>query len=92
MDQTAPDIIREIERVLEKKLVSLSSESFSDVGGVESTVEILNLVGHDSRDHIIKALEDDDPELAEELKKRLKVSRKITTNLTNRRVTTNVHE
>jgi flagellar motor switch protein FliG len=92
MDQTAPDIIREIERVLEKKLVSLSSEDFSEAGGVENTVEILNLVGHDSRDNIIKTLEDEDTELAEELKKRLKPSKKLTTNHTNRRVTTNVHE
>jgi flagellar motor switch protein FliG len=95
LDRIAPAIIREIEWVLEAKLATLSNEPFSEAGGVESTVEILNQVGNDSRDHIIKALEDEDSDLAEELKKRLKVSGKLTTNLTNhtnRRETTNVHE
>jgi flagellar motor switch protein FliG len=81
LDRIAPGIIREIEWVLEAKLATLSNEPFSEAGGVESTVEILNLVGHDSRNNIIKALEDEDPELAEELKKGLKISRKLTTNV-----------
>jgi flagellar motor switch protein FliG len=81
LDRIAPGIIREIEWVLEVKLATLSNEPFSEAGGVENTVEILNLVGQDSRDHIIKTLEDEDPELAEELKKRLKPSKKLTTNV-----------
>jgi flagellar motor switch protein FliG len=76
MDLARPEIVREIERVLEKKLSTLSGEDYSAVGGVESVVEILNLAGHDSKDQIIKALEDEDPELAEELKKRVSTLRK----------------
>jgi flagellar motor switch protein FliG len=71
MDRTSPEVLREVERVLEKKLSSLSSEDYTTAGGVESIVEILNLVDRASEKQIIEALEDEDPELAEEIKKRM---------------------
>jgi flagellar motor switch protein FliG len=71
MDRTSPEVLREVERVLEKKLSSLSSEDYTAAGGVESIVEILNLVDRASEKQIIEALEDEDPELAEEIKKRM---------------------
>jgi flagellar motor switch protein FliG len=71
MDRTSPEVLREVERVLEKKLSTLSNEDYTAAGGVESIVEILNLVDRSSEKQIIEALEDDDPELAEEIKKRM---------------------
>ncbi|MCL2008285.1 MAG: flagellar motor switch protein FliG [Treponema sp.] len=71
MDRTSPEVLREVERVLEKKLSTLSSEDYSAAGGVEAIVEILNLVDRASEKQIIEALEDEDPELAEEIKKRM---------------------
>jgi flagellar motor switch protein FliG len=71
MDRTSPETLREVERVLEKKLSTLSSEDYTQAGGVESIVEILNLVDRSSEKMIIEALEDEDPELAEEIKKRM---------------------
>jgi flagellar motor switch protein FliG len=71
MDRTSPEVLREVERVLEKKLSSLSSEDYTAAGGVESIVEILNLDDRASEKQIIEALEDEDPELAEEIKKRM---------------------
>ncbi|MDR1956979.1 MAG: flagellar motor switch protein FliG [Treponema sp.] len=71
MDRTSPEVLREVERVLEKKLSTLSSEDYTAAGGVESIVEILNLVDRTSEKQIIEALEADDPELAEEIKKRM---------------------
>ena len=71
MDKTNPETLRDIERVLEKKLSTLSSEDYTTAGGVESIVEILNLVDRASEKQIIEALEDEDPELAEEIKKRM---------------------
>ncbi|MDR1108838.1 MAG: flagellar motor switch protein FliG [Spirochaetaceae bacterium] len=71
MDRTSPEVLREVERVLEKKLSTLSNEAYTAAGGVESIVEILNLVDRSSEKQIIEALEDDDPELAEEIKKRM---------------------
>ncbi|MCQ2594669.1 MAG: flagellar motor switch protein FliG [Treponemataceae bacterium] len=71
MDRTSPDVLREVERVLEKKLSSLSSEDYTAAGGVESIVEILNLVDRSSEKTIIESLEEEDPDLAEEIKKRM---------------------
>jgi len=65
MDRVSPEIKREIERVLEKKLFTMSSEEYSAAGGIESVVEILNHTDSDSKDHIIKEFEKEDPELAE---------------------------
>ncbi|GMO44105.1 MAG: flagellar motor switch protein FliG [Termitinemataceae bacterium] len=71
MDRTSPEVLREVERVLEKKLSTLSSEDYTAAGGVGSIVEILNLVDRSSEKQIIEALEEEDPELAEEIKKRM---------------------
>jgi flagellar motor switch protein FliG len=71
MDRTSPEVLREVERVLEKKLSTLSSEDYTAAGGVESIVEILNLVDRSTEKTIIESLEEDDPELAEDIKKRM---------------------
>lgn len=71
MQRTSPEILREVERVLEKKLSSVSQEDYTSAGGVESIVEILNLVDRTTEKSIIEVLEEDDPELAEEIKKRM---------------------
>lgn len=71
MDRTSPDVLREVERVLEKKLSTLSSEDYTAAGGVDSIVDILNMVDRSTERSIIETLEEDDPELAEEIKKRM---------------------
>lgn len=71
MDRTSPEIVREVERVLEKKLATLSSEDYTSAGGVDSVVEIINLVDRQTEKFIIESLEEEDPELAEEIKKRM---------------------
>ena len=71
MDRTSPDVLCEVERVLEKKLSTLSREDSTAAGGVESIVEILNLVDRSAEKAIIESLEEEDPDLAEEIKKRL---------------------
>jgi flagellar motor switch protein FliG len=71
MDRTSPDVLREVERVLEKKLSTLSSEDYTAAGGVQGIVEILNLIDRSSEKTIVESLEEDDPDLAEEIKKRM---------------------
>ncbi|TFG61933.1 MAG: flagellar motor switch protein FliG [Spirochaetales bacterium] len=71
MDRTSPEVLREVERVLEKKLSTLSSEDYTAAGGVEAIVEILNLVDRSTEKTIIESLEEEDPELAEDIKKRM---------------------
>jgi flagellar motor switch protein FliG len=71
MDRTSPDVLREVERVLERKLSTLASEDYTAAGGIDTTVEILNLVDRGTEKLIIEALEEEDPELAEEIKKKM---------------------
>lgn len=71
MDRTSPDIIREVERVLERKLSTLVNQDFTTAGGVEAVVEVLNRVDRTTEKSILEALEVDNPELAEEIKRRM---------------------
>ena len=69
MDRTSPDIVREVERVLERKLSSLVTQDFTTAGGVKAIVEVLNRVDRTTEKSIIETLEVDNPELAEEIKR-----------------------
>ena len=71
MERSSPEVIREVERVLEKKLASISSEDFAVAGGVDSIVEILNTIDRTTERSIMESLEEDDPELAEEIRKKM---------------------
>ncbi len=71
MKRTSPDVLREVERVLERKLSTLASEDFTQAGGIDTIVEVLNNVDRGTEKIIIEALEEEDPELAEEIKKRM---------------------
>ena len=71
MDRTSPDIIREVVRVLERKLSTLVNQDFTTAGGVEAVVEVLNRVDRTTEKSILEALEVDNPELAEEIKRRM---------------------
>ena len=69
MDRTSPDVVREVERVLERKLSSLMTQDFASAGGVKAIVEVLNRVDHATEKSIVETLEVDNPELAEEIKR-----------------------
>lgn len=69
MDTTSPEIIKEVENVLERKLSAIGPQELSNAGGVRSVVQILNLVDRGTEKTILEALEVQDPELAEDIKK-----------------------
>jgi flagellar motor switch protein FliG len=70
MDRTPPEVIREIERVLERKLsTSIVTQGFTAVGGVKSLVEVLNWVDRTTEKTILENLTDTCPDLADEIKK-----------------------
>lgn len=71
MDRTSPDVIKEVEKVLEQKLASLVNQDYTVVGGVDSIVEILNTVDRGTEKHIMENLEIEDPELADEIRKKM---------------------
>ena len=75
MDRTSPDVIKEVERVLERKLSSLVNQDYTIVGGIDSIVNILNSVDRATEKRIMESLEVDEPELAEEIRRRCLYSR-----------------
>jgi flagellar motor switch protein FliG len=71
MDRTSPDVIKEVEKVLERKLASLVNQDYTIVGGVDSIVEILNTVDRGTEKHIMETLEIEEPELADEIRRKM---------------------
>ncbi len=71
MDRTSPDVIKEVERVLETKLSSLVNQEYNVIGGVDAVVEILNTVDRGTEKHIMETLEIEAPELADEIRKKM---------------------
>ena len=71
MDRTSPEVLREVELVLEKKLSSFVMHDFTIAGGIEPMVEILNRVDRGTEKTILEALAEEDPELADEIKSRM---------------------
>lgn len=71
MDRTSPDVIKEVERVLERKLSSLVNQDYTIAGGVDSIVDILNSVDRGTEKHIMETLELDAPELADEIRRKM---------------------
>ena len=79
MDRTSPDVIKEVEKVLERKLSSLVNQDYTIVGGVDSIVEILNTVDRGTERHIMETLEIEEPELADEIRRKMFVFEDILT-------------
>ena len=71
MDRTSPDVIKEVEQILENKLSSLVNQDYTIIGGVDQVVEILNTVDRGTEKHIMETLEIEEPELADEIRKKM---------------------
>ena len=78
MDRTSPEIIKEVEKVLEQKLSSVVTNEYASAGGIESIVDVLNQVDRGTEKNILDQLEEEDPELAEEIRQRMFVFEDIT--------------
>ena len=91
MDRTSPDVIKEVENVLEKKLANLVNQDFTIAGGVDAVVDILNTVDRGTEKHIMETLEIDEPELADEIRKKMFVFEDILT-LDDRSIQRVLHE
>ena len=71
MDRTSPEYVREIERVLEKKLSSLGIEDFTAVGGIQSIVDILNAADRGTERRVLETMELKNGELVDEIRRKM---------------------
>lgn len=71
LDRTTPEVLEDIESTLEQRLSAYEVHDYTVAGGIDAAVEILNHVDRATEKTIMEALEEDDPELAEEIRKRM---------------------
>ena len=69
MGRTNPDIIREVEKGLERRMSSVMSQSFENAGGVGAVAEMLNVSDRATERALMESLKDEDPELVEEIRR-----------------------
>ncbi|MCC5828255.1 MAG: flagellar motor switch protein FliG [Phycisphaeraceae bacterium] len=69
MEQTNPEVVSEVERGLESRLSNMLTQSFEQIGGVDTVAEVLNLVDRTTEKGIMEGLESEDPDLVEEIRR-----------------------
>ena len=69
MEQTNPDVIKEVEAGLESRLSNLLMQSVEKVGGVETVAEVLNLCDRATEKSIMEGIESEDPDLVESIRR-----------------------
>ncbi|MHC4416016.1 MAG: flagellar motor switch protein FliG [Planctomycetota bacterium] len=69
MEQTNPEVIREVEEGLESRLSNLLVHSMEKVGGVATIAEVLNLCDRSTEKAILEGIESDDPDLVEQIRR-----------------------
>ena len=71
MGKTSPEHIKEVERILEKKLSSVGFSDFTRIGGINTTVDILNAIDRGTEKFILESLSHRDKELVEEIRSKM---------------------
>lgn len=71
MESTSPEVIKEVEMVLERKLSSMVTQDYSATGGIQCIVDILNSVDRGTERFILETLEIQNAELVEEIRKKM---------------------
>lgn len=69
MEQTNPEVIKEVERGLEHRLSDIVSQTFEKAGGVDTVAEMLNLADRSTEKGIMEGLEAEDPDLVESIRR-----------------------
>jgi flagellar motor switch protein FliG len=79
MDRTSPEVIEQVEAILERKLSTVIQQSdFAQAGGLQTLVDILNSSDRATERLILEGLEQSDAELADEVRNRMFVFEDIT--------------
>lgn len=71
MGRTSPEVLKEIEKVLERKISSLAPTDYTASGGIQSIVDVLNRTDPSTVKVVMDSLEIDDPDLAEQIKRQM---------------------
>lgn len=78
MSQTSPEIIREVETGLERRMSSVMSQQYENAGGVEAVAEMLNVIDRTTERTLLENLAQEDPDLVEEIRRLMFVFEDLT--------------
>lgn len=79
MSNTSPVVVKEIEKILDSKLSSVVRSDMTTLGGLQTLVDILNMVDRGTEKNITESLEKENAELAEKVKESMFVFEDIIT-------------
>jgi len=71
LDKANPEVVREVERVLERKVSTFVTQDFAQVGGLDTVVEFMNSLDRTTEKEILDKLSETDPELSEEIRRHM---------------------
>jgi len=69
MEHTNPEIVKEIEKGLEGRLAATVIQKYEKTGGHEAVASILNLADRSTEKSILESLEEEEPELVENIRR-----------------------
>ncbi len=71
MGKTSPEHIKEVERILERKLSTIGFSDFTRIGGINTTVDILNSIDRGTEKYILENLGQQNQELVDEIRSKM---------------------
>jgi len=69
MEQTSPEVIKDVEKTMERRFAVIMGQRFEETGGVDNIAEVLNLTDRTTEKGILETLEEDDPDLVERIRR-----------------------
>ncbi len=69
MEHTSPDVVQQVETALESKLSQFVTSDLRKTDGIKATAEVLNLVQRSTERSILEGLEEENPEMVEQIKR-----------------------
>jgi len=69
MDQTSPDIIRDVEKGLERRMAALTNQQYDILDGVQAVAEILNVIDRSTERNLLDNLSQEDPDLVDDIRR-----------------------
>lgn len=71
MENTSPEVVEQVEQALEKKLSAVISSESHELGGVEAVANMLNLTDRATERGILESLEEENPELVDQIRRHM---------------------
>ena len=79
MDRTSPEIVKYVEKELEKKFNSIVSVDFTEIGGINYVADIMNNMDRGNEKYIFDELNKKDAKLTDEIRKKMFIFEDIVT-------------